>query len=220
MSRLLIALLAVATASTQAADIALYPTGPSQDSAFLRFINPQASPLDLIAGGPDNRLRLDSTQPVSNYLTVPANQAIKGTLLRDGKRQMLSIQVAPGEFATVIALGTTRQGIEPMVVREQPDDFNALKASVAFVNADKGCARAGLRPAGLNVELFSALATGELQRRAINPLHLAVQGRCGDVDAGPPLDLGLLKAGERYTVLLLPGANGPVLLRTLDTLAH
>jgi hypothetical protein len=95
----------------QAADIALYPTGPDQDSAFLRFINAADRPLQLLAEGSRASLKLEGSNAVSDYLPVPANQPIKGTLERNGKSQPLDIQVAAGEFASVIALPDSTQGI-------------------------------------------------------------------------------------------------------------
>ncbi|VVO43604.1 hypothetical protein PS726_06218 [Pseudomonas fluorescens] len=204
----------------QAADIALYPTGPDQDSAFLRFINAADRPLQLLAEGSRASLKLEGSNAVSDYLPVPANQPIKGTLERNGKSQPLDIQVAAGEFASVIALPDSAQGIRQVVIREQPDDFNSLRASLAFISADPACTQAGLRAAGKNADLFKEVADGSVQRRAINPVSLSVQLVCAQTNVGAPLDLGRLKAGERYSVVLLPGANGPYLLLATDVLAH
>ncbi|MNS98107.1 Alginate O-acetyl transferase AlgF [compost metagenome] len=204
----------------EAADIALYPTGPDQDSAFLRFINAADRPLQLLAEGSRASLKLEGTHAVSDYLPVPANQPIKGTLERNGNSQPLDIQVAAGEFASVIALPDSAQGIRQVVIREQPDDFNSLRASLAFISADPACTQAGLRAAGKNADLFKEVADGSVQRRAINPVNLSVQLVCAQTNVGAPLDLGQLKAGERYSVVLLPGANGPYLLLATDVLAH
>lgn len=204
----------------EAADIALYPTGPDQDSAFLRFINAADHPLQLLAEGSRASLKLEGTHAVSDYLPVPANQPIKGTLERNGKSQPLDIQVAAGEFASVIALPDSAQGIRQVVIREQPDDFNSLRASLAFISADPACTQAGLRAAGKNADLFKEVTNGSVQRRAINPVSLSVQLVCAQTNVGAPLDLGQLKAGERYSVVLLPGANGPYLLLATDVLAH
>ncbi|MND40060.1 Alginate O-acetyl transferase AlgF [compost metagenome] len=204
----------------EAADIALYPTGPDQDSAFLRFINAADHPLQLLAEGSRASLKLEGTHAVSDYLPVPANQPIKGTLERNGNSQPLDIQVAAGEFASVIALPDSAQGIRQVVIREQPDDFNSLRASLAFISADPACTQAGLRAAGKNADLFKEVANGSVQRRAINPVSLSVQLVCAQTNVGAPLDLGQLKAGERYSVVLLPGANGPYLLLATDVLAH
>ncbi|UVJ44155.1 alginate O-acetyltransferase AlgF [Pseudomonas sp. LS1212] len=200
-----------------AADIPLYPTGPSEDSAFLRFVNGADSALQLVADGSSARLELEGRNDVSDYLPVPAGKAIKGTLSRNGTDVPFELSVAPGEFATVVALADSANGIKQVVVREQPDDFNGLKASLAFFNTDPGCANATLRPAGRNADLFKDVAEGSLQRRSINPVSLSVELVCANAIVGTPLDLGELKAGERYSVLLLPGSH---IVSATDKLSH
>lgn len=217
--RALLALPLALAAAHASAEVALYPTGPSEDSAFLRFVNVAPGVLTMEASGSKASLKLDDSRQVSDYLQVPANKAINGTLSRDTSNASLALQVAPGEFATVFAFNDAGN-ISQRVVREQPDDFNALKASLAFVSLDARCEGASLRPAGRNADLFKNAADGSIQRRSINPVKLSVQLVCANANVGNPLDLGELKAGERYSVMLLPGADGPRLLGTTDTLAN
>ncbi|WP_095053344.1 alginate O-acetyltransferase AlgF [Pseudomonas sp. Irchel s3b2] len=219
-TKLAAALSLLLSLQAQGAEIALYPTGPDQDSAFLRFINAADQPLQILAENSRANLRLEGRNAVSDYLSVPASKPIKGTLERGGKSQPLDIQVLAGEFATVIALPDSAEGMRPVVIREQPEDFNSLRASLAFINADAACPRAGLRASRVNAELFKDVASASVQRRAINPVSLSVQLVCAQTEVGAPLDLGQLKAGERYSVVLLPGANGPYLLLATDVLAH
>lgn len=203
----------------QAAEIPLYPTGPSEDAAFLRFVNAGEQALELTADGSGASLRLEGDKRASDYLTVPAGKQVKGSLSLNGQQQALDVSVAPGEFATVVGIPAA-QGLNLVTVREQPDDFNALKASLALYSLDATCANAGLQAAGRNVDIFKDVANGELQRRSINPLKLSVQLRCGGASVGAPVDLGELAAGQRYTLFLLPSAQGPRLLQAEDTLAN
>jgi hypothetical protein len=202
----------------QAAEIPLYPTGPSEDSAFLRFFNAGQSALELSAANGAS-LRLEGDARASDFLTVPAGKPIKGTLKQADQTQQLDISVAPGEFATVVGI-TTPQGLNLLTVREVPDDFNALKASLAFYSLDAACANAGLQVAGRNVDIFKDVANGALQRRSINPLKLSVQLRCGGASVGEPLALGELAAGQRYTLFLVPSAQGSRLYQAQDNLAN
>lgn len=218
MSRLLTLFGLFATGALQAAEIPLYPTGPSEDSAFLRFFNAGEGTLELTAAGSGTRLSVDDQQRVSDFLTVPAGKAVKGNLSLGAASQALDIQVEPGEFATVVGIPEADR-LRLRVVREQPDDFNALKASLAFYSLDASCADAGLQAAGRNLEIFKNVADGSLQRRSINPLKLAVQLICAGVAQGEPLELGQLQAGERYTVFLLPSDQGPQLIGATDKLA-
>lgn len=203
-----------------AAEVALYPTGPAQDSAFIRFINAGAAPLDVIAAQDQPPLRLDDKQPASLFFPVQASSSIKGTLVSGQHKLAVDLSVEPGEFATVVALPQADGALKQVTVREQPDDFNGLKASLAFYSVDAGCADATLRPAGRDADLFKAVPTGTLQRRSINPVSLSVQLVCGGANAGSPVDLGELKAGERYSVLLVPSSAGPRLLPATDTVSH
>ena len=203
----------------QAAEIALYPSGPAEDSAFIRFVNATAAPLDVVAREDQKPLRLEAEQP-SAFFPVQAKGAVEGTLVSGAQRLTMAQTVEPGEFATVVALAQADGTLRQVAVREAPDDFNALKASLAFFSLDASCAEASLRPAGRTADLFKAVPDGTLQRRSINPVKLSVQLVCGQANVGAPLELGELKAGERYSVLLLPSTSGPRLLAATDTLSH
>lgn len=150
---------------------------------------------------------------------MPAGKPIKGTLALAGLQQALDVSVQPGEFATVVGV-PDGNALRLVTVREQPDDFNALKASLAFYSLDANCTQPSLRSASGNVAIFKDVADGTAQRRSINPLKLAVQLTCGGAPRGDALDLGQLAAGQRYTVLLAPGAQGPRLYQAQDTLAN
>ena len=207
------------SAHALAADFALYPTGPDQDAAFIRFVNATAAPVEVIGQAGQPPLRLETAAPASLLFPVDASSAIKGSLVSGGHILALDLKVEPGEFATIVVV-PQGDGIEQVAVRETPDDFNGLKASLAFVNVDKSCSDASLRPAGRTGDLFKAVPVASLQRRSINPVNLSVQLVCANTNVGAPLDLGMLKAGERYSVLLVPSVSGPRLLSTTDTLSH
>ena len=93
----------------QAAEIPLYPTGPSEDSAFLRFFNAGDTALELSAENGAS-LRLEGDVRASDFLTVPAGKPIKGNLKQGEAQQTLDISVAPGEFASVVGIAT-EQGL-------------------------------------------------------------------------------------------------------------
>lgn len=202
------------------ADIPLYPTGPEQDSAFLRFANATLGELKLVADGSKANLVLNGDKAVSAFLpVVGGDKPIKGMLSSAGKNADFSVKVAPGEFATVVVLADAKGAMRQLVVREVPDDFNALKASLAFINADTTCADAGLEAVAQKAELFKKVAEGTLQRRMINPVELSVQLKCDSAPVGQPLRF-ILKAGERYSVLAVPSDKGSKLLFASDALAN
>jgi alginate O-acetyltransferase complex protein AlgF len=202
-----------------AADIPLYPTGPTEDAAFIRFVNGTSGTLQVIANKGKPPLKLEPGNPVSLFFPVTAKKTIKGSLIGGSAQLELDVQAKPGEFATVVALADGKH-IKQITVHDIPDDFNGLKASLGFFNLDSSCVNATLRPAGRTADLFKNVALGHLQRRSINPVKLAVQLVCANTNTGPVLALDELKAGERYSVLLLPTANGPRLVPAMDTLFH
>ncbi|KAB0493616.1 alginate O-acetyltransferase AlgF [Pseudomonas vancouverensis] len=209
----------ICSTNVLAAEFALYPTGPSEDAAFIRFVNASSAPLDVVAQAGQPPMRLETAQPVSLFFPVQSTSPVKGTLVSGAQKLAMDLKIEPGEFATVVAVADGA-GIKQVAVREQPDDFNGLKASLAFFNVDASCADASLRPAGRTADLFKAVPVDNLQRRSINPVSLSVQLVCANANVGEPLNLGDLKAGERYSVLLVPSATGPRLLNATDTLSH
>lgn len=223
MKRTFILALAAALAAhgvSHAAQMELYETGPAQDASFLRFVNGGTMSMDVSASGSQARITLDGKQPASNFLPVRAGAALQGTLTSGAAKQVVSVTAQPGEFVSVVGVAAADGTLRSVTLREQPDDFNALKASLGFYNLDSACANAGLMAAGRNVAIFERVADGATARRQVNPVALSVQPSCGGKPVGQPLDLGTLQAGERYTVFLLPSAQGPRLLRAVDSLAN
>ncbi|KAF1050042.1 alginate O-acetyltransferase AlgF [Xylophilus sp.] len=216
----LMAITAAGCAAAQAAGTALYDTGPAQDAAFVRFVNATPQRLDVVSG--KARLALPADKPVSEYLPVKPGTTIAGSFEGGGKVGKVSVQTAPSAFATVLALpGADGKSIATSVVSESPDDFNALKSSIAFYNFDAACKGAGLETAARAVALFKGVADRTVQRRMVNPLSLAVQATCEGKPRGAPVDLGALKAGERYSLLLVPaGARPSRLIFTVDSIAR
>lgn len=192
-----------------AAQVALYPTGPAEDSAFLRFVNATGADLTVRAQGAEAGVTLPASATATGFQPVPAGRVIQGTLHSAAADTPLSLTVAPGEFASVVATAGAAGGpVVLHVLREQPDDFNAMRASLALAVADPACDKASLRVAGRDVAIFQDAATGTVVRRAINPVRLTVQASCDGAAVGAPLDLGDLAAGGRYTVILAPSAGG------------
>lgn len=221
-SLILLSLLgALSCVTAGAAEVPLYETGPAEDSSFVRFVNGGGKPVEVVASGSNARLKLDAAKPASDFLPIRAGRAIEGALVRDGgTKQNVSVTVQPGEFASVVGLEDAAGAFTAMIVREQPDDFNALKASVAFYNLDARCASAALRVAGRDITLLDGVPQGQAKRRQVNPVMLAVQLACGGQPVGEALNLGTLEAGQRYTVFLVPAGQGSRIFAATDTVAR
>lgn len=217
---LLVFLTASACVSAEAAGTALYDTGPSQDAAFVRFVNATDSRLEVVSG--KARLPLPTDKPVSEYLAVKPDTMLGGSVEGGGRSGKISVKTAPSAFTTVVALpGADGKAISTAVVSESPDDFNALKSAIAFYNYDAGCKAAGLETAGKSVSIFKGVGERKVQRRMVNPIALAVQPTCDGKPRGAPVDLGMLQAGQRYSLLLVPvTAGSSKLIFTTDSIAR
>ncbi|HDS1818728.1 TPA: cell division protein FtsQ [Pseudomonas putida] len=211
---------ALSTAS-QAAQIALYPTGPAQDSAYMRLLNPSASELVLQPDGGRSQLHFKAGQLSSDFMPIPGGQRITGHLARDSHQARVQLQAAPGEFVTVFALANAQGGIDPLIVHEAFELPNLLKASLALFNADASCSEPRVMLAERDLDLFAKAPAGNPRRQEINPRPgLKVQLHCAGKTVDKPLALGPLLAGERYSLLLLPSPTGPQLRSITDTVAH
>ena len=205
-----------------AADIPLYPTGPAQDSSFVRFVDGSSHAIDVTAAGSKARLSLDAASPATHFFPIAAGKPVSGTLSAGSTRQDVSATVQPGEFVSIVALDGAEKagGIHTVTVREKPDDFNALKASVGFYNVDASCAAPTLKVPGRDIVLLDGVAVGQGKRRQVNPVALSVQLNCGGQPVGQPLSLGTLVAGQRYTVMLVPeGAHSRIFFAN-DAVSH
>lgn len=202
------------------AEIALYPTGPSQDSAFVRFINGTDANLSLTAGGSKAKIALDASQPASQFYPVPSKGKITGEFSNSQTNSPISLAVKPGEFATVIALSNGDK-LKQIVIKEQPSDFNSLKASLALFNvAPSSCSQAGLVVVDRSVSIVEKVATGTTQRRLLNPVNLTVQLSCNGKATGNVLKLDNLKAGERYSIFAVQNLDGVRIFFAIDTVAR
>ncbi|WP_420224951.1 alginate O-acetyltransferase AlgF [Pigmentiphaga litoralis] len=197
------AMLVGASTSAHAAEIALYDTGPAQDAAFVRFVNAGALPVEVTAAGGKAKLALNLAKPASDYLPVRGGSAVKGAIGTGAHSAAIDVTIAPGEFVTVIGVPAAN-ALTLQILRDAPDDFNALKSALTFYSAAPACAKAGLQVAGRAVDLFRDVALASTARRLINPVALSVQLVCNGKPSGAPVSLGALAAGQRYSVFAVP----------------
>jgi len=201
-----------------ATEMALYPTGPSQDSAFVRFVNGSQNPLEIVASGSKSKILLSEKKPSTNFFPIAANKEIKGQFVGDILKSDVALTVKPGEFVSAVAVIKDNK-LKPIIIRETPDDFNSLKASVALYNvAGSQCNVAGLMIVGKGVNLVEKVQSNQIARRSINPLNISVELSCDNKNTGTILNLGNLQAGKRYTVFALPGSKMAHLNFIEDTL--
>jgi hypothetical protein len=189
-----------------AAEIPLYPTGPSEDAAFVRFGNAHEQSVDMHATTSKTTTKLDHSLSATAFYPVRSNLDIVGEFHLNSEKTKFTVNIKPGEFVTVVARSTDNK-LSQITFRESPEDFNSLKSSIALYNADPTCLHADLRVAGRSLLLFEAVAVGALQRRSVNPVKLSVELLCDGQAQGTALNLGQLEAGGRYTILIGHSGN-------------
>jgi alginate O-acetyltransferase complex protein AlgF len=208
----------IASHSSQAADIPLYPTGPSQDSTFVRFINATNSNLSVSAGGSRSKIKLDTTQPASQYYPVTSKSKVLGEFANEFESSSISVNSKSGEFTSIAALNNGKH-LKQLIIKETPSDFNSLKSSIALYNLnEKNCQSAGLNIVGKDIALFSQIKFGSFERRSINPVAISVQLTCDGKATGKNLDLGTLQAGQRYSIFVFAGDIDPRVIAATDSI--
>lgn len=186
------------------AEIKLYPTGPAEDSAFVRFVNGTAGELRVTAPGSPNTIELRPSFRASPYMSVAGRTTIRGELARGTDTQSVSVELQPGQFVTVLGLDSGT-GLEVQALIDDADDFTAVRVSIGFYSLSESCGNASIEVAGREVLLFENVQPGKWVRRQLNPVPLSVQLLCSGRPVGQPLDMGALRAGERHSLFLVPG---------------
>lgn len=200
----------------QAAEAPVYRSGPMRDAAYVRFVNGTAAALAVDAPGLD-RFELpvqDGPARVSPFFSVTAQIPAAATLARAGSMAgtgagTASVQVvlSRGEFATIVATDRGDGAVRVEVVRDLPVDFNALKASLAFFNFDPACADGRVAVTGTGATVFAGVGFGTVQRRSVNPVQAQLSVSCGPEGPPVPAAAGVLEAGGRYSILLMPAGD-------------
>lgn len=216
LRQLVCSLLPLLLMTSAVAETQLYPTGPSADSSFVRFLNGNAEPVAITNGAARLLLGHDAQSRVSSFLPVQGGASMTAHAQLGSKKLPLQVLAKPGEFITLAVLGKDASA-RAVLVRETPDDFTAMRASLALLNFDDSCTSASLSGGAQNTLILDKVAPAQMKRRLINPVKLSVQVACNGKPVGDRLDLAQLQAGERYSVLVLPGKPTAQVLFVTDS---
>lgn len=193
----------------------LYDTGPAEDASFVRFVAAVPGTVEVIAGR-NARVLLDSQNSSTPWQPVRARSALKASLHHIGSKQDVEVTVQPSEFVTIAAVPNEAGGWQVVVGREKPQDFSAHRVSIGLLNMSKGCADAALKLAGKDVAIVNKAQMGQVERRMINPVSLGVDLFCNGQKIQESADLGNLRAGTRWTLLVLSEGKGWRLMPVQD----
>ena len=180
----------------------LYETGPSEESSYVRFVNATENTIEIISSNGSAKIELNANADgrASRFFTVKAASKLTATLQGKGRKGSVEVTGKPWEYITVAILPDATAKLRTMLVRETPDDFNAMRASVSLFNLDASCT-ATMQGGAKKATILEGVKPFTVQRRLINPVKLNATVSC-DVQ-GTAVDLAQLEPGGRYSVFLL-----------------
>lgn len=198
-----------------AADGRLYPSGPPNGVAYLRFVN--LAPVEVTIVSPAAKITIptDDAHRIGEFDPVTPGAALTGSVQLGEATKPINVTLQQNEFVTVAVTGTA-DALVVTLLRETPSDFNALKSSLGLFNLDQGCAIAQLVTGDQHVAVVSDVAPGAIGRRMVNPVDVGLAVSCGDPAQGVPVKLGGLVAGDRYSVFVVGSGSGRQVVATRD----
>jgi hypothetical protein len=206
--------------SVQAAEGRLYPSGPPNGVAYLRFANLSAAAVKITSAGGALDLGTGGAQRVGEFDPVTPGAELTGTAAIGGRTAPVKVTLKANEFVTVAVTAGADGAPEVTLVREEPTDFNAQKSALALYNLDRQCTDARLTAGDGRTVVISGVKPGATGRRLVNPVNVALAVACDDKDAGTKTDLGAMAAGERYSVFVFaPGGVGRQAFGLADKMA-
>jgi alginate O-acetyltransferase complex protein AlgF len=190
-----------------AAEGRLYPSGPPNGVAYLRFVNMAPADVAIVSPAAKIAVPADDAHRIREFDPVTPGVALTGSVQLGEATKPIDLKLAPNEFVTVVVTSAS-DGLALTVFREVPSDFNALKSSLGLFNLDPGCASAQLVAGDNHLAVVSDIAPGAVGRRLVNPVGVELAVSCGDPTQTVPAKLGQLNAGDRYSVFVVGSAAG------------
>lgn len=191
--------------ASMAAEPQLYETGPSEESSYVRFVNGTDKDIAVVSSKGSAKVELPVKARVSRFFSVKAGSKLSATLQSEGRKLTVDVTGKPWEYITVVAQPEGAAQLKTTLIRETPEDFNAMRSSLALFNLDATCSGAAMQGGAKSSTIFDNVKPYSVQRRLINPVKLTATVGCGANSS--EVDLSQLQAGERYSVFLLTLKN-------------
>jgi alginate O-acetyltransferase complex protein AlgF len=202
--------------TASAAEGRLYPSGPPNGVAYLRFVNLTAKPVTISSPAAKITVAADDAHRVGEFDPVAPGVALTGSAQTGGASKPIDLTLKANEFATVAVSADGADSIKLTVFRDTPSDFNAQKSALALFNADASCAQAQLVAGDNHTAVIPDVAPGATGRRLVNPVAAELAVACGDPAKAAPAKLGQLAAGDRYSIFVAPGPSGREIVARRD----
>jgi hypothetical protein len=195
------AAVALAAGAAFAGDEPLYPSGPPNGVAYLRFANLTPQAITVTSASAKITLPANGEERVRRYDPVNPGSELTGTVQLGDHTAPIKVTLTQNEFVTIAVTQGNDGNLMATPLRETPSDFNAAKSSLALYNLDPGCSEARLFAGDAKTVVISGIGPEKVGRRAVNPVDVALSAACADNDA-VSAKLGALAAGERYSVFV------------------
>ncbi len=206
--RLMGTLALIALAGTAfAADGRLYPSGPPNGVAYLRFANLAPAEVTIVSPAAKIAIPTDDAHRVGEFDPVTPGVALTGSVQFGEATKPINVTLQQNEFVTVAVTGSA-DALAVTLLRETPSDFNALKSSIGLFNLDQSCVNAQLLAGDQHIAIVADVAPGAVGRRMVNPVDVGLAVSCGDPAQNVPAKLGGLVAGDRYSVFVVGSGSG------------
>jgi alginate O-acetyltransferase complex protein AlgF len=207
LGTLALAALAVVAGAALAADGRLYPSGPPNGVAYLRFVNLAPAEATIVSPAAKIAIPADDAHRIREFDPVTPGVSLTGSAQLGEATKPINVTLQPNEFVTIAVTGSA-DALSVTMLRETPSDFNALKSSLGLFNLDQSCASAQLLAGDQHLAVVADVAPGTVGRRLVNPVDVALAVSCGDPAQAVPAKLGGLVAGDRYSVFVVGSGSG------------
>ncbi|OIO73417.1 MAG: hypothetical protein AUJ88_09710 [Gallionellaceae bacterium CG1_02_56_997] len=201
MNLLMLALAAFAPVAF--AEVQLYDTGPSEETSYVRFVNATDHAISVVSAKGSIELSDKAAARSSKFFPVKSGVKLSATIQSGAQKVGSEVTGKPWEYITIAILPKGGKQMTTRLVRETPDDFNAMRASLSLVNLDARCSAAMMQGGAKSATILDQVHPLSAQRRLINPVKLLASVSCDAETAKLPVDLGQLQAGKRYSVFLM-----------------
>ena len=221
MRRAWLALLPLLAAGSAAGQEALYGAQPPPGSAFVRFVNATAAPVDVRPSfAASHNLEIAGPARVTPYAVVEkvAGRSLPVDAQSAGGTAHATLTVAPDSFNTVLV--RDEGGKLSLTVVKDGAEFNQARARLSFYNATVACPAAVLALAPAGTAVFSDVDPGAVRTRSVNPVKAMVRASCKG-QAAEDVMLENMEVGSSYSVwLMTPGGKATTFITRDTTLPY
>lgn len=203
--RWFVSFLSIFASAAVCAEPQLYETGPSEESSYVRFVNATGRAITIMSATGSAKVELNTREKerASRFFPVKSGTKLAATIQSNAYKIPVNVVGKPWEYITIAILPNGATQVTTRLIRETPEDFNAMRSSLALFNLDTKCSGALMQGGPKQATILDNVKPFSVQRRLVNPVRLNAAIACGGSGGDTAIDLSQLQAGERYSIFLL-----------------